>query len=193
MFKSNISVEAYSVSMVHDDENPVTRSFRIEKKYDEALREDAEQFGTSVNSLANQILKKYTESDRYFREGQSISLSPRTHENLINKIDDAQIIESGRESGLVIPKDRLLMRGMMLDRESVIWYISEVLGGYNDWFTCDIHERDNDTLLHLRHVYNKKWSLFLKSYLSALFEEILKEPDLEFDLTDSTVNLVIKD
>jgi len=179
--------------MVHTDENPVTRSFRIEKKYDEALREDSEQFGTSVNSLANQILKKYTESDRYFREGQSITLSPRTHENLINKIDDDQIIESGRESGLVIPKDRLLMRGMVLDRESVMWYISEVLGGYDDWFTCDIHERDNDTILHLRHVYNKKWSLFLKSYLSALFEEILEITDFDIDLTDSTVNIIIKD
>lgn len=166
----------------HIDEDPVTRTFRIEKRFDEALREEAAKRGTSVNSLANQIMKKYTESDRYFGEGQSITLSPRTQMNILNRIDEELIFEAGRESGLVVPKDRLFMRGMLLDRDSVIWYISKVLGGYNDWFTCDVHERKEGSLLHLRHVYNKKWSLFIKGYISALIEEILEINDTNLRL-----------
>ena len=54
------------------ENDPVTRTFRIEHKYDEALREEAEKRGTSVNSLANQILKRFSESSRYFGRGQSM-------------------------------------------------------------------------------------------------------------------------
>jgi len=193
VFKTNIGCGSTNCVMDHHiDEGPVTRTFRIEKRFDDALREEASKLGTSVNSIANHILKKYTESDRHFGEGQSITLSPRTHQNILNRVDEDQIIEAGRESGLVVPKDRLFMGGMPLDRDSVIWYISQVLGGYDDWFTCDVHERKDGTHLHLRHVYNIKWSLFLEGYISALIEEILEIKDAKFDVTNSTVSVLIK-
>jgi hypothetical protein len=170
------------------ENDPVTRTFRIENKYDEALREEAEKRGTSVNSLANQILKRFTESSRYFGRGQSITLSPRTFENIITGLSKEEIAEAGKTSGRSLPKDRLLMRGMPLNRESVIWYITEVLGGYNDWFTCDVHERKNHTLLHMRHVYNLNWSIFIESYIDSLLVELINTDDVEFQITDSTVS-----
>lgn len=169
----------------------MTRTFRIEYTYDEALREEAEKRGTSVNSLANHILKKFTESERYFGAGQSITLSPRTFGNIIDGLSDEDIALAGRRSGRAIPKDRLLMRGMSVNRETVLWYVTDVLGGYEDWFTCDIHERKEMTLLHMRHVYNEKWSIFLQYYLMSLFNELLGVDNIELDLTDSTVSLQI--
>ena len=118
-------------------------------------------------------------------------MAPRTFENIINGLTDEDIALAGRKSGRSLPKDRLLMRGMPVDRESVIWYVTEVLGGYNDWFTCDIHERKDNTLLHLRHVYNEKWSIFIQNYLLSLFNELLGVDNIEFDLTDSTVSLML--
>jgi len=173
------------------ENDPVTRTFRIEHKYDEALREEAEKRGTSVNSLANQILKRFSESSRYFGRGQSITLSPRTFENILTDLSDKEIAEAGKISGHSLPKDRLLMRGMPINRESVIWYITEVLGGYNDWFTCDIHERKDHTLLHLRHVYNLKWSIFIKNYIDSLCVELIDMHDIELDITDSTISFEI--
>ena len=169
-------------------DEPITRTFRIEKDYDSALREEAEERGTSVNSLANQILKKYTESERYLGRGQSITLSPRTLEALIINLEDDEIKTAGIKSGTFVPKDWLLMRGMTINRESVTWFITDVLGVYNDWFTCDLHERNDHTLYHLRHVYNKKWSIFLENYLEALFNELLGLDDLECETTDTTVS-----
>lgn len=169
--------------------DPVTRTFRIESEYDEALREEAEKIGTSVNSLANQLLKRYTESIRYFGRGQSITLSPKTFLNLISFLDDEEIAEAGRQSGITLPKDRLLMRGMPINRDSVIWYITDILGGYNDWFTCDIHERNTHTLLHLRHVYNEKWSIFVANYIEALCSQLIDMNNIKIDRTDITVSL----
>ena len=171
--------------------DPVTRTFRIENKYDESLREEAEKKGISVNNLANQILKRYTESIRYFGRGQSITLSPRTFEHIISGLSDEEIMDAGKKSGRSLPKDRLLMRGMPINRESVIWYITDVLGGYNDWFTCDIHERKDHTFLHLRHVYNMKWSIFVKNYIETLCMELIDQQDIEADITESTLSLNI--
>ncbi len=170
------------------DDEPITRTFRIEKDYDSALREEAEELGTSVNSLANQILKKYTESERYLGKGQSITLSPRTLEALIINLEDDEIKAAGIKSGTFVPKDWLLMRGMTINSESVTWFITDVLGGYHDWFICDLHERDDHNLFHLRHVYNKKWSIFLESYIESLFIELLSLDDLECETTDTTVS-----
>jgi hypothetical protein len=171
------------------DNDPVTRTFRIENEYDEALREEAEKRGTSVNGLANQIFKKFTQSERYFGKGQSITLSPRTFESIISLIDEQGVKEAAINAGSFVPKDRLLMRGMSVNRESVLWFITDILGGYNDWFTCDIHERKNHTLLHIRHGFNKIWSLYLMYYLESMFKELLQKSGVKFDLTDNTLTL----
>lgn len=170
------------------ERDPVTRTFRIEHEYDEALREEAEKKGTSVNSLANQILKKFAESGRYFGRGQSITLSPRTFQHLITSLSNDAIAEAGKKAGKSLPKDRLLMRGLPINRESAIWYIMEVLGGYNDWFTCDVHDRKDNTLLHLRHVYDEKWSIFLMNYLNSLCVDLMDIPEIKFEITESTVS-----
>ena len=166
----------------------VTRTFRIAIDYDEALREEAEKKGTSVNSLANQIMKKFCESGRYFSQGQSITLAPRTFGQIIEYLSNEDIADAGKKSGQSIPKDRLLMRGMILDRKSIIWFITEVLSSYNDWFTCDIHERKDYTLFHLRHVYEEKWSIFIMNYIASMVEDLLGITDLHFSITSSTVS-----
>ena len=79
------------------------------------------------------------------------------------------------------------MRGKTIDRASVIWFMTEILGGYNDWFTCDIYERKTHTLMHLRHFYDRKWSLFCKHYLAAMFEELLNIENIQFELTSTTL------
>ena len=143
-------------------DDPVTRTFRIPRIFDETLREDAEKHGTSVNSLVTQILHKYCESDRFFGKGQSITFSPNTLDNILKEIDDKGALNAGRVSGSTVPRNRLLLKGMALNRSSAITYITDILGGYDDWFTCNNYERKTHTLLHLRHFYDMKWSIFLR-------------------------------
>jgi hypothetical protein len=151
----------------------VTRTFRLEEEIDSILREDAEKNGISVNNLVNRIMKEYTDSLRYFNKGESIILSSQTLLQLLLNMDMDEVSEAGSESGYRRTKDQLLMRGMKLNRKSAIWYITEIIGKYSAWFTCDVHEEKNDTLLYLRHNYNEKWSIFLQNYLETMFRELL--------------------
>ena len=171
------------------DEAPVTRTFRIESKYDKALREEANKRGTSVNNLANHILKQFTESGRFSERGQNITFATQSFENFLNCLDEQELLDSGQDSGSKNPHDRLLMRGMKIDRASLLWYLKEILDVYNDWFICDMHERKDHTLIHLRHSYNKKWSVFLENYLKAMFSDLLDINDIKVDITNKTVSL----
>jgi len=171
------------------DETPVTRTFRIENKYDEALREEANKRGISVNNLTNQILKEFTSTGRFSERGQNITFATQSFENFLNYLDEQELIDSGIDSGSKNPHDRLLMRGMIIDRASLLWYLKEILGGYNDWFICNMHERKDHTLIHLRHGYNKKWSIFLENYLKGMFSELLDINGIEVEITNKTVSL----
>jgi hypothetical protein len=173
------------------EDSPVTRTFRIEREYDEALRDEADSQGTSVNSLANQILKKYTNSDRYFRIGQSITVSPRTLDHLTKYLLDEEIAKVGKRSGSEIPKDQLTMRGLPINRQTVEWFILEVLVEYNNWFTADMHEKDNTTTIYIRHFYGRKWSIFLESYFNAMLEALLGIKDPVYEVTDVSVSFTL--
>lgn len=161
-------------------DSAVTRTFRLESQLDEVLRAEAEEKGVSVNNLANQIFRRFAFSDRYYGKGQSITFSPQTLELLISRIPDEDMGEAGELSGSVRPRDRLLMRGRRLDFDSLVWYIEEILGGYNDWFICDHYEQKDEHLFHLRHMYSEKWSIFLAKYIEAMFKAIL---DSEVEIT----------
>ena len=171
------------------DKNPVTRTFRIESEYDKVLREEANNRGISVNNLANHILKEFIATGRFSERGQNITFATQSFENFLNCLDEQELIDSGQDSGSKNPHDRLLMRGMTIDRTSLLWYLKEILGGYNDWFICDMHERKDYTLIHLRHSYNRKWSLFLENYLKGMFSRLLEINDIEIEITKKTVSL----
>jgi len=167
-----------------DEKSSVTRTLRIDEEWDEALRKDAESMGTSVNALANQILKRYALTHRYFGRGQYLTISPQTLTSMISKLSREDIAKAGHDSGSIRPKDRLLIRGLPLTLESVIWYLKEILGTYNDWFYCEHHIQGKEQLFHLRHQYHSNWSIFLASYLQSMFKEILDiniDPIIEKD------------
>ena len=167
---------------------PLTRTFRIDAGYDEVLIEEADKRGISVNNLMNHILKEFSESLRFKDKGNSITLAPQTLQNLIVNLTDEEIDKAGILSGKTRAKDNLLMRGKVLQRENILWYISEILGEYSDWFTCDVYERKDHTLIFLRHIYNEKWSMFLSSFLNEMFIETLDiEPEIES--SDSSVSV----
>ncbi len=171
-------------------QNHITRTFRIEDEIDSVLRDDAEKKGISVNNLVNRILKEYTLSQRFFVSGQSIILSSQTLFQLLSNMDEKDICQAGKQSGYLRTKEQLLLRGMELDRKSAIWYVTEIIGNYSAWYTCDVHEYKDHTMLFLRHTYNESWSQFLVNYLYTMFKELI-QLDSEIDYTSTSVIIKI--
>ena len=167
-----------------------TRTIRISEVYDNILKQEADRRGISVNSLMDQILRRYIEAQRYFDNQTAIVLSDSTLLELVGFLNSEMLSIAGTNSGIDRPKDRLLMRGLSLNYESAIWFISQVLGEYNGWFRSDYHPGSKEDLIHLRHRLGMKWSTFLKSYIEGMFFELFDiKPD--FHVLEHSVTISI--
>jgi hypothetical protein len=168
----------------------ITRTFRIPKEYDNILRDEANEIGQSVNSIIDSILSKYVNNDRFYKDSQLLSLTPRTISSLLTMLSDVEVVRAGKLAGSTSASDNLLMRGMSLDFESVKWFIEEIMSKYADWFNCNYHMMNNMHMFHMRHGLGKKWSIFLQAYLEEMVKTILSL-DVEAMISENTVTLRI--
>ena len=170
----------------------VTRTFRFPEKSNDLLVEEAEALNQSVNSLINHLVSKYLYHGRFYNNTQLLSMDPSTISSLLMMLNDEEVAKAGMHAGSTRARDNLLMRGMKLDFPSVKWFIEEVMARYAGWFTCDYHQVNGVHMFHLRHVLDRKWSIFLQSYLDAMVMNILGF-DVNADIGDDTVTLRIPD
>lgn len=168
----------------------VTRTFRLSKDYDEVLKEEAGKQNNSVNSIIDTIVAKYVYNDRFYTESQLLSMSPNTMISLLNMLSDEDIAKAGQLAGGTQARDNLLTRGMSLDFKSIKWFIEEIMSKYAGWFICNYHQMNGMHTFHLRHHLDKKWSLFVQSYLEAMVENVL-HMDVDAVVSANTVTLRI--
>lgn len=154
-------------------EKTVTRTIRVNQAYDEVLKYEAERHGVSVNTLVDQVLRRYAHSYRYFDGLSAVTMSGKTVERLLSIIPEERMGEFGQALGEERPKNLLLLRGLPLDYGSVIWYLTELLGDTSNWYRATYHHREENDVLHLSHGLGHGWSLFLERYVLAFFKEVL--------------------
>jgi len=150
-----------------------TRTVRIKKESDLILEKEAERHGLSVNALVSNLVDHYVDSLRFFQSGGMISVSNETMIDLLSHLSDDDIADSAYRRGVDRIRDSLLQRGMKVSYDSVLWFISQILGQYNGWFRCD-HNRDEfKDSLHLSHSYGYKWSIFVMNYINGILKDVL--------------------
>lgn len=113
-------------------------------------------------------------------------MSPITINLILENLTPEQAYETVAKSGAKVAKNTLLMRGKTIDREALVWYITELLGDTNGWFTCDMHTKKDHWMFLIRHDYDKIWSSFLAGYIMAMISEIL-DTELEIEYTDRSL------
>lgn len=148
-----------------------TRTIRLDEEQEKALIKEAERRGFSVNALIGNIFNRYLASVRFQDSAGMVTFSSDTFNEFISRLDNEQIQEIGEASGRRHVKSSLMQRGMRVNYENVVWYITQILGEYNGWFRCDRNTVEGLDSFHLTHKMGYKWSVFLESYLSVSFDE----------------------
>lgn len=170
----------------------VTRTFRINKEWDDVLQAEAEEQGLSVNVLMNKILRRYALFERWADKYEVLHIMPRTLERILEVASDEGLAAAGRAEGAVRPTDSLTMMGKRVSRESLVSLVTEFYGGtdFARWFNCDYHPELGSDVFHLRHRLGTKWSVFIENYMTAIFEELLKAK-VESKAMDQAVTLTL--
>jgi len=171
----------------------ITRTFRINKEWDDTLQKDAEEQGVSVNVLMNKILRRYALFERWADMYEAVHIVPRTLERILETASEEGLAEAAQAEGSVRPVDSLTTMGRRISLESLIFLVTEFYGGedFARWFHCDYHPELGSDVFHLRHRLGNKWSIFIKNYLTAMFENLLKTK-VESKAMDQAVTLSLE-
>jgi hypothetical protein len=168
----------------------ITRTFRMSPEYDKILSEEAERHGLTVSALLNQIIRQYVLVTRFTERTPSITMSYGAFSPLIELISTKDLVEVAEKTGAILPEEAILQRGQRLTFGNLDWFIREVYGTYGNWFNASENLVSGKERIHLSHQLNRKWSIYLGSFMSSMFNTILKiSPKIE--TRDNSVTIYV--
>ena len=174
------------------EKNPTqTKSFRLDADVLESLEIESARRGTSVNSLTNQILRKWVNFDRFLQDFGTLTLSVHDFIRMINTLDDNTLKALASESGKRFPKDLILFTGQKNDLKTCVKFVETIICDYMRWANYHSTSGESEVVITLRHNYGSKWSLALESMLTSMFEtnaSVLPR----FTVTDSMVLMTVQ-
>jgi hypothetical protein len=178
-----------------------TRSitFRLDSSVIDEMQREADQKETSLNVLVNQVLKRYTEWDRYESKIGMMPVPKVMLSSLIDKsiaiakenigIKDiepyrSQILKSAAQIAFSIMKDSVLF----MKKQYNLWVVLEVLQEYMKVSGINSDHRIESGRKHvfvIQHELGENWSLFTKELLTIIFEN-LANVKVEVSVTANT-------
>ena len=171
-------------------EETVTRTFRVNKEWDEILHEQAQWQGISVSNLLDQIVRRYVVSDRFQSNSPVISMENKAFIRLLQTVNEDDLKNEGIISGKLLPEEELLRRGFPKSFDSFVWMMGEVFGRYGGWFSIDQYKSEDQNVLHLQHNLDRKWSIYLSYFFSSMFKSNM-QIEIETEVREDSVTLYI--
>ena len=142
----------------------------MDEGYDDIIKYEAQRNGVSINTLMEQIVRKYVLSYRFFENMSAISISQPTMLALLELMEHDELMKAAKELGKERPLELMVKRGLSITYDTALWYISN-LGENSGWFRSTVHVMQDKDMIHLSHPFGKKWSYFLKAYYTSFFSE----------------------
>jgi hypothetical protein len=150
-----------------------TASFRLDESALKALQEDAKKQNVSVNTMFNQLLLTYANYDRPMKRFHMLKLPASSFMHLLQAATDEAIAEAGNSAGKDVPKTYIRAKWGDLTAESALDYL-RTTADYTNLFEYSEVVRGGRVNVTLSHDFGAKGSLFLQSYVQAIFEPLRK-------------------
>jgi hypothetical protein len=149
------------------------RTFRLNKEWDNILKEEAGTESITVSQLLNQIVRRYIIAQRFFNHSQSVNVEYKIFSPILEMLSEEEISDFGKLVGATSVREGVTNRGLPLDFESVDYLIEEVYDRYSGWFKCNTYKNGHEYVFNLRHMFGRKWSLFINSFMESMFLNLL--------------------
>ena len=175
----------------HSDKPKKSQSitFRLDSHTIDELQREADQNQISLNVLVNQVLKRYSDWDRYENRIGMMPVPKAMLTSLIDKAVDMakkngikeediervrdQIIKQAAEIAFNIIKDAVLF----MKKQYNLWVVLAVLQEYMKVSGINSDHRIEGGRKHvfvIQHELGENWSLFTKELLKLIFENLAK-------------------
>ena len=161
-----------------------TMTFRIDDNVLRILRTESERHQISLNTLINQLLKRFVEWDMYESKVGMIPIAKPIVVELFNKMSKEEISKMALDIGKNAVHDISLFMKNKMDLDSFLsWFETRM----NSSLTETNHSIQNGFHVYvLKHELGENWSLYHKIILQSIFNEIF-EKTVDIQISNTTI------
>ena len=156
----------------------ITMTFRVYENMMRQLKREAEDHEISLNTLVNQIFRRYVEWDSYEPKIGMIPIAKPIVIQLFENISEDKIIEIANNVGKNAVKDIALFMKHRIDIDSFLeWFETRMKTASVEISHQELNNNGNKTHSYIiRHGLGKNWSIFHKVIFESILQEILGKP-----------------
>lgn len=176
--------------MVNQKSRTIGRSFRLNEQWLNTLTEEANNEKISPNALLNRILEDYCLFYRHLKRFPVAIIGQENLSKIIGDCPKENVILHGKIAGSTTAKDIFNLLGLNYSKESITFYLKEILDHYAHWYTYSHHSNNGKDVFHFRHNMGENWSLFVSETTSTLLEHCSGEK-VKKEFTKNTITLEV--
>lgn len=150
-----------------------TMTFRLDEEIIERLRTESKNREISTNTLVNQALKRFLDWDMYQTKIGLVSVNRPVFVEVFGNFTQKEIIEIASRLGKNEVRDIALFMKGKIDLDSFISWFEMRMMNSSVQVSHSI-EKDIHTYV-MKHDLGKNWSIYHKTILELIFEEVLKK------------------
>ncbi len=157
-----------------------TMTFRIDDDVLNKLRSESKHRETSLNTLVNQVFKRYVEWGMYESKVGMIPIAKPIIVELFGKMNKDEIVDMANRIGKNVVRDiALFMKGDINLTLFISWFEARMRAS-----SIEINHniKDNKHSFIVKHDLGENWSLYHVTVLGLILKDIIeKKADFEYD------------
>jgi hypothetical protein len=166
----------------------VPKSFRLDESALIAVEKEAVSLSVSANTLVNQILKQFSEFDRFARRINTVKLSSSIFQGMLSAVKTDSLIEVAKAAGSSIPQALVTAKSGKVTVDSLLDHL-RILAIYANLYEYSENPDPQGQVATLMHDFGLNWSIFLVHYITSMFEQVGISPKLEMSDRSVIVSL----
>ena len=192
MFIAEVNID--TSRMTSRNSKSITMTFRINENVLEKMKENTEDRDISLNTLANQIFKRYIEWESYQPKLGMIPIARPVLIQLFENIDEEKIVDIATNVGRDVVKDIALFMKHRIDIDSFLeWFETRIKTASVE---ISHQEMDGNRKVHsyiIKHDLGKNWSLFHKTIFESILQELLGRALKEVSMTSTMFSFTFEE
>ncbi len=160
-----------------------TITFRLDENTIKRLRNESGHRQVSTNTLVNQALKQFLDWGMYESSVGFVIINKQVFVHIFGKLSQKEIVDVAIRVGKDEVKNMaLFMKGRIDIQSFLAWFELRMINSAVQ--VSHVHEDDGFHRYVMKHELGKNWSVYHKTILELIFEEIFnKKIDVKIDKT----------
>jgi hypothetical protein len=182
------------LSIDNTGKKTVTMTFRLDENSVQKLREESEYRQISLNTLVNQILRRFVEWDMYESKLGMIPLAKPMIVEFFQKASHEEIVEMAKRIGKNMVKEiALFMKGRLDVNTFLTWFETRMKTSSIEITHHRLKNNDNKYSYIIKHDLGENWSLYHKTILESIFNDVLGKHIDNMVISPTMISFVFED